>query len=341
MTRRATLLEALGGEAGCRRLSAEFYARVGKDPVLRPLFPGKSLRCAIEEFGAFLIQFLGGDEDQTQYRWWLSLRESHARFQIGPAERCAWLKHMGATLEAAPLGEEPRQALRQFFAHSSAYVIGKDAPGPEHEELATRWGEQRILDDAIGAIAAVRDVEAFALAPRLTSRPAVFVGLLARMVQCGRPGLIRFVIDAVECDPSLAARRFAGSTLLHYASGAGCLEVVALLLRLGTDPNLPGRGGHTPLYCVANECASEAGPDVVRTLVRAGADVNAHSGVTRATALHMAARRGYVEIARALLDCGAAIDARDRKGDTPLQRAIHCRRTSVSQLLEKRGAAAT
>src|SRR3954463_100635 len=88
---RAGLLEALGGEAGCQRLSAEFYARVGKDPVLRPLFPGKSLRCATEEVAAFLIQFLGGDEEQTQYRWWLSLRESHARFRVGPSERSAWL----------------------------------------------------------------------------------------------------------------------------------------------------------------------------------------------------------------------------------------------------------
>ena len=75
------LLDAIGGEAGCQRLSADFYGRVGQDPVLRPLFPGKSLRCAIEEFAAFLIQFLGGDEEQTQKRWWLSLRESHARFE--------------------------------------------------------------------------------------------------------------------------------------------------------------------------------------------------------------------------------------------------------------------
>ena len=65
---REGLLAAIGGEAGCRRLSADFYARVGKDPVLRRLFPGKSRRCAIEEFAAFLIQFLGGDEEQTQHR---------------------------------------------------------------------------------------------------------------------------------------------------------------------------------------------------------------------------------------------------------------------------------
>src|SRR5438270_8829908 len=124
---RARFLEALGGEAGCKRLSMEFYARVGKDAVLRPLFPGKSLRCATEEFAAFLIQFLHGDEEQIQSRWWLSLRESHARFQISPAQRSAWLKHMQATLEAAPLNDETRRALHQFFIDSSAYVIGNDA----------------------------------------------------------------------------------------------------------------------------------------------------------------------------------------------------------------------
>jgi hemoglobin len=234
---REGFLQALGGEAGCKRLSAEFYARVGKDPVLRPLFPGKSLRCAIEAFAAFLIQFLGGDEEQTQHRWWLSLRESHARFRISPTERSAWLKHMGATLEAAPLDEGARKTLRQFFLQSSAYVVGNVATEPEHEELAARWAAQRALDDAIGAIAVGHDHEALALATQFAPRPSVFVGLLARMVQSGRIGLIRFVIDAVESEPSLAVRRFSGATLLHFACGAGCFEVVALLLRLGTDPN--------------------------------------------------------------------------------------------------------
>lgn len=338
---RSGFLEALGGEGGCKRLSAEFYARVAKDPVLRPLFPGKSLRCATEEFAAFLIQFLGGGEEQTQHRWWLSLSESHARFRIGLAERSAWLKHIEATLEAAPLDEPTRKALRQFFSQSSSYLVGNESAPLEHEELAVRWAEQRVIDDAIGAIAAGHDQEAMVLAPRFATRPSVFVGLLARMIQSGRAGLISFVIDEVERQPSLATQCFSGRTLLHFASGAGCFEIVALLLRLGTDPNIQERGGHTPLYCVANECASDAGPELVRALVRAGADVNACGGVTRATALHMAARRGYVEIARALLDCGAALEAQDRKGNTPLQRAINCRRDDVSELLVERGAVST
>jgi truncated hemoglobin YjbI len=338
MRPRSALLEAIGGEEGCRRLSAAFYGRVGKDPVLRPFFPGKSLRCATEEFAAFLIQFLDGDEEQTQRRWWLSLRESHARFQIGPDARLAWLRHMEATLDAVPLEDSTRNALRHFFSRSSAYVIGTDTAESDHEELAARWSEQLVLDSVIVAIMEGQDDETLALAPRFASRPSVFVGLLARMVQTGRVRLIHFVIDAAESDPSLATRRFAGTTLLHFAAGAGCRDVVALLLRLGVDPNIQGRGDHTPLYCVANECASETGPEVVRALVRAGADVNACDGVTRATSLHMAARRGHVEIARALLDSGAALNALDRKGHTPLQRAINCRRNGVSQLLRERGA---
>lgn len=339
MRARSAFLEALGGEEGCRRLSANFYARVGRDSVLRPFFPSKTLRCATEEFAAFLIQFLGGDEQQAQFRWWLSLRESHARFEIGPEARRAWLTNMNATLDATPLDEVTRTALRRFFSCSSAYVIGSDADEPDQEELAARWSEQRVLDRVVAAIMEARDDEAVALARRFSSRPSVFVGLMARMIQTGRPSLIHFVIDAAEGDPSLAMRRFAGNALLHFAAGAGCLELVRVLLRLGVDPNVQGRG-RTPLFCVANECASETGPDVVRALLEAGADLDGCSGVTRATALHAAARRGHIEIARTLLDCGAAMNARDRKGDTPLQRAINCRKNEVSQLLLQRGALA-
>lgn len=338
MRESATALDALGGEAGCKRLSAEFYARVGKDPILRPLFPGKSLKCATEEFAAFLIQFLGGDEEQTQYRWWLSLSESHARFKIGPDERDAWLKPMRATLESARLDEGTRRAFYQFFLYSSAHLVGKEATEPEHKELASRWAMQRVLDDAVGAIANGYDHEARELAAQFDARPSVFVGLLARMIQSGRGELVRFVISTVRSKPSLAARRFAGRTLLHFACGAGCFEVVTVLLQLGTDPNIQDRGGHTPLYRVANECGSKTGPELVQALVRAGANVNACGGGTRATALHTAARRGFVGIAEALLDCGAEIEAKDSKGDTPLQRAINCRKEMVARLLMDRGA---
>ena len=207
---------------------------------------------------------------------------------------------------------------------------------PEDTELATRWAEQHVLDAAIGAIAAGRDQEALAIAPRFTLRPSVFVGLLVRMMQSDRAKLIAFVINTVEGDPSLVTCRFAGKTLLHFASGVGRLDIVVSLLRLGLDPDILDHNGHTALYCVANECASETGPRIVEALVQAGANVNASGGITQATPLHMAARQGHLKIAQALLDCGAAMNTRDRKGETPLQRAINCRRQSLVQLLQAR-----
>jgi hemoglobin len=331
----SAILEKLGGEEGCRKLSATFYALVAKDPILRPLFPGKTLRCAIHEFAAFLIQFLGGDENQTQDRWWLSLRESHARFEISAIQRSAWLKNMSAALEAAPLDPETRQALQAFFRHTSSYTIGNPDSPETHPELGPRWAAQRTLDDIVAAITAEQEQQVRALLPLFTHRPSVFTGILARMVKSAP--LIPIVIEALEANPALITQRFAGRNLLHFAAGAGCLPVVLTLLRLGANANVLDRGNHTPLYSVANECASESGPGVVRALIQAGAHVNAADGVTRATPLHMAARRGHLEIARTLLDSGAAINARDSKGDTPRQRALNCRRPQLAQMLAARG----
>ena len=105
-------------------------------------------------------------------------------------------------------------------------------------------------------------------------------------------------------------------------------------MQRGAGANVTDRGGHTPLYAAASECGGETGPAVVRLLIEAGAEVDACAGVTGATPLHMAARRGHVAIARTLLEAGAAVNVRDRKGDTPLRRARNCRRGEVAELLE-------
>src|SRR5262249_46063550 len=151
----------LGGEAGCERLSREFYARVGKDPTLRPLFPGKNLRCATEAFAAFLVQFLEGDEDRQQFRSALSLRESHTRFRIGAVHRTAWLKNMRLALETMPLTQDVRRALMELFDHSSSYVMGEEVAEPHHhEELSNRWKAQRTLDQVVATIFTGREEEA-------------------------------------------------------------------------------------------------------------------------------------------------------------------------------------
>jgi truncated hemoglobin YjbI len=329
------MLPALGGESGCRALSAAFYARVAGDADLRPLFPGKTLRCATEEFSAFLVQFLDGDEEMTQYRWWISLRESHARFKISPSQRKAWLKQMRAALQASQVDSVTQDALNQFFESSSAYLLGGDGEPVEEPELAKRWIHAQALDTLVEDILAGRDADVLRSFREFAARPSLFVGILSRMLQTGRPALKSAVAEAIEQDPTLGSRRHAGRTLLHFAAGAGSLEIVAQLLRKGVDANVLDAGNHTPLYRLANECSSDTGPEIVKMLLAGGADVNHCAGVTRATPLHMAARRGFAGIAKALLDSGAALNARDSKGCTPLDRAINCRKSEVAELLRQ------
>jgi truncated hemoglobin YjbI len=294
-------------------LSAAFYARVQRDPVLRPLFPGKSVRCATEELSAFLVQHFGGSSEDTQHRHWVSLRESHARFRIGPKERDAWLRMMFQTLE-----EHHRADLREFFEQTSAYLVSLPSNVPLEIEQ---------MDEAV---ATVRKGE---IPPHVANR-SVSVGLLALMIHSGNEALLTHVRERLIADPSLVNERYGGRTPLQEACAAGNLAIVNLLLDLGADHNT---GSHPALYSLANECRT-GGADIVRVLVARGSNVNACENVKRCTPLHMAARRGNLEIAEALLDCGARLEARDSRGDTPLRRALNCRKPQIAELLLARGA---
>src|SRR5690349_19824800 len=80
------LLALLGGREGCVKLATRFYAEVERDPVLRPLF-GKKFLEPTRHLAAYLTQLAGGPPEHSRDRWWLSLREAHRRFAIGPAQR--------------------------------------------------------------------------------------------------------------------------------------------------------------------------------------------------------------------------------------------------------------
>ena len=342
------LFETVGGSAGCRELSTALYARVAKDSTLRPLFPGKTFKCAIEEFAAFLAQFLGGPSVDAPRRWWLSLRESHLRFQIGQKERDAWIGHMTRALGDVELSESMHSSLQELFEEASAYVVntGPAVAATErrselsgiHAQIGRRWEEQRALDEAVAAVreGALHRVIAMVASPLLESCfqrnrsvAANFVGVL---IGSGHGVMAEYAQKILLENPDLAHERYSGRTLLHAASAAGNLPIVAALLKLGGDANTQDGGGHTPLYCAGNECLGGGGP-VVRALIQGGAKVDACDGVKRCTALHMAARRGNVEVSETLLECGANIEARDRLGETPLRRAVNCGQTGVAALL--------
>lgn len=59
-------------------------------------------------------------------------------------------------------------------------------------------------------------------------------------------------------------------------------------------------------------------PTAAARLIRAGFDVHGRYLEHRRTGLHFAVDKGFAEVVRALLDQGAAVDARDRNQQTPL-----------------------
>jgi len=125
-----------------------------------------------------------------------------------------------------------------------------------------------------------------------------------------------------------------GETVLMTAARTGNVPVLQALLR--RDARVEARDGFYGETALIWAVASDH-PDAVRTLLDAGADINARSasesfarrnaGLTRLslgewTPLMYAAREGSMKAASVLLDRGAAIDAADPDGATALVLAI-------------------
>lgn len=108
------------------------------------------------------------------------------------------------------------------------------------------------------------------------------------------------------------------STPLLAAAGTSQVKVLRLLLERGANPNLsslPDIAGWNALHLAATVNSHEA----VELLLLHGADVN--SQMTVGTPLHMASAFGSIDVVKALLDNGAAMDAYDEEQCTPLHDA--------------------
>jgi len=99
--------------------------------------------------------------------------------------------------------------------------------------------------------------------------------------------------------------------------------------------------GRTPLHVVADWPGYfPNGPQVVRLLIAAGADPNARDPdqPSSETPLHWAASSDDVDVARALIDCGADVETPNGSIGTPLDNAIGYACWNVARLLVQRGA---
>src|SRR5580698_7872224 len=123
-----------------------------------------------------------------------------------------------------------------------------------------------------------------------------------------------------------------GSTPLLRAAKAGDTEVVKVLLAKGGDPKLTTKFGMTPLMAAAGLGSKEEDttgrkktePEAIASIqlcLGAGADVNAADNQGE-TALHGAAQKGWDQVVQFLVDHGAKLDIKDKRGRTPLDAAM-------------------
>src|SRR5947209_13952887 len=107
-------------------------------------------------------------------------------------------------------------------------------------------------------------------------------------------------------------------------------DVASLQQILGANPALASLplggslGSRTPLHVVADWPGYfPNGPQVVRMLIAAGADPNVRTqGNFAETPLHWAASSDDADVASALIDGGADVEAPDGSIGTPLDNAI-------------------
>lgn len=240
-----------------------------------------------------------------------------------------------------------RSELIEFFRASSAHVVNQGkipAVEPIQGELAPLWDEQLALEEVV-ALARLPDkskrcielLQGPVLQARFGRSPAVHASFLALAASSKIELLREYAVSQVRATPSLVREHYKGGrTLLVDAAATGDLELVELCLDLGAGQ---AAGDDRALYCVGNECSAPTASQVVHILVqRSPARVNAVHGAKRCTALHMAARRGNVDVIGALLDEGADIEARDSMGEAPLRRAVNCDKVEAAKLLLARGA---
>ena len=108
----------------------------------------------------------------------------------------------------------------------------------------------------------------------------------------------------IDGGADLAAQDDEGETILGYVAYRSQAELVPWLVEQGADLEQVNHYGRTPLLLVARETGDT---DTARALLSCGADVNARD-TSSSSSLDLAAWRGFGDLVNLLLDHGAEYD---------------------------------
>lgn len=170
---------------------------------------------------------------------------------------------------------------------------------------------------------------------------------LLNAVFAGSTELVKLLLDSgaeINLGHTIPSSRgpSGGQTALMVAAVKQNLPLVKLLVKAGAEVNAVSESGYTPLmWGLANT------PDgqVAQFLLQSGAeaDPDVESGLDWApstTPLNLAASNGLLDVVRALLRQGVAIDKPDGTGWTPMKHAAERGHADIVKLMLKEGAQA-
>jgi ankyrin repeat protein len=108
-----------------------------------------------------------------------------------------------------------------------------------------------------------------------------------------------------------------GNRALEVSSLGGDGATTKLLLEHGANPNLRSKVGSTPLH----DAALTGNKEVVELLLAHGANINAVDSESESTPLHYAASFGHLDVVKLLVERGADVTLKSTQGFTALQLA--------------------
>ena len=121
----SSFYEEIGGEAFFADLTAQFYAQVAVDPILRPLYPDTDLKAAAMRLQWFLEQYWGGPTTYQENRGHPRLRMRHSEFHINLAAHDAWLKAIRAAVDGVEMKPEHKEQLWGYLEMAAAAMINQ------------------------------------------------------------------------------------------------------------------------------------------------------------------------------------------------------------------------
>src|SRR5690606_33788265 len=129
-------------------------------------------------------------------------------------------------------------------------------------------------------------------------------------------------------------RQADGSTPLQWAAFRGDVDEAKRLIAAGADVNATNNYGINAMLLAADIASTE----LIQLLLKHGVDPET-ANADGETPLHLVARAGNIEAARALLKAGAKVDPREKFGEqTPLMWAVVRRHPAMVDFLLEQGA---